>query len=195
MFIDYVSILLINMAAGFILLAWFLFRGLDGDSHKSWVPAFAMTGLVALASGFHMIQNWPLPGSFNSAFGEMSVFLGVLFLGAALALACGWNLFFVGVYGFFAGLASLIIGIRILDLGLTKEPLLAGIGFILSGCCGIFAAPLLHLRNNRSLRAVGAVVLVLAALIWLRTGYKAYWSHMSDFMGWAPPTLHAPNTR
>lgn len=87
MFIDYLSLMLLNMAAGLVILAGYLYRGMESKYQKKWVPGFAITGFIALTNGYHMTWTWPLPGSYNSAFGEMSILFGVLFLGAALALA------------------------------------------------------------------------------------------------------------
>jgi putative membrane protein len=191
MFIDYVTLLLTNTSAGFFLLAWYLLRGLDEEHPQRWVAAFAMVGLVALLSGFLLVQRWLLPGPFNMAYGELSVYFGVLFLGASLSLAKGWDLLFVAVYAFFAGIGSLLIGIRILELGVTNEPTISGIGFILSGLSGIFAALTLHLRDRKSLRVLGAAVLLATAILWARTGYKAYWSHFEHFSKWVPAIMEA----
>lgn len=186
MFVDYIALMLVNMAAGLFILAAYVYFGLDDPDQKRWVPAFAMPGLVALVSGLHMIFVWPLPGPFNSAFGETSVLLGVLFTGAALALAAGWNLLPTAVYAFFAGLAAIVIGVRVIGLNLTLRPDVTGMGFILSGLGGVFAAPMLFLRENRPLRIAGAVVLAMAAAIWAFTGYASLWGHMQSFAGWQP---------
>src|ERR1035437_4780022 len=180
MFIDYLPLLLINMAAGLFLLACYVYKGMDAQDQRPWGPAFGMVGIVALLNGLHMTWTWPLPGSYNVAFGEMSVLFGILFLAAAWALAQGRDLMPVAIYGFFAGGAAILIGIRIISLGLTKEPLLTGIGFVLSGMGGVFAAPILYLRTHRTLRIMGAVVLIAAAIIWAQTGYMAYWMHLSS---------------
>ena len=45
-FIDYVALLLVNMTAGFVVLAFFLLYGLSGE-RKRWATPFAMAGLVA----------------------------------------------------------------------------------------------------------------------------------------------------
>ena len=186
MFIDYISLMLINMSAGLILLAWYLYEGFDSGDQKKWVSGFAATGAIALVNGLHMTWNWPLPASYNVAFGEMSVLYGILFLCASLSLAKGWDLSSVGVYAFFAGLTAVIIGIRIVDLKLTQEPGLSGIGFILSGSSGMMIVPVLYLKNNKAIRLFVACMLVIAALIWLRTGYKAYWGHLGSLAGWKP---------
>ena len=98
----------------------------------------------------------------------------------------------MAVYGFFAGVAALAIGLRIINLGLTKQPLLSGIGFILTGLGGIFAAPTLYFKTNRTLRIVGAIILVVAALIFALTGYLAYWNHLADYSNWKPLPMRSP---
>ena len=91
-FIDYVSLLLINMVGGLFVLACFLGWGLKSSERKHWAPAFAISGLIATVAGLVMVLTSPIPKPFSMAFGEMSVLLGVLFLGAAWALANGWSL-------------------------------------------------------------------------------------------------------
>ncbi|HEY9296458.1 MAG TPA: DUF981 family protein [Phormidium sp.] len=91
-----------------------------------------------------------MPGSFNIAFGETTVLFGILFVGTSFTLAMGWDLLTLGVYGFFAGLVSLLIGFRIINLGLIPISLPAGIGFILVGLGGIFSAPTLYLKQSVS---------------------------------------------
>src|SRR3990167_4250520 len=81
MFIDYVPLMLINMASGLCLLAACLRKANNPVVEKHWASGFLMSGAVALACGFHMVFNWPLPGSYNVAFGELSVLLGILFAG------------------------------------------------------------------------------------------------------------------
>jgi len=186
MFIDYLTLLLTNMVAGFVLLAAFVVFDLGGKDPRRWAPGFAVTGFIALAFGMHLTMTWPLPGPFNSAFGEMSVLFGALFLGASLALALGWSLISLAIYAFFAGLAAIVIGVRIIDLGLTQRPWVSGIGFILSGLGGVFAAPaLVWVTRFRWLRFAAALLLLAAAAIWAVTGYASYWIHMESIR-WLP---------
>lgn len=111
-------------------------------------------------------------------------------MAAAIAIAQGWDLLTLTVYAFFAGLTSILVGARIIDLGQTQRPLIAGLGFILTGLGGVLAAPtLVYLRENKTWRTVGAVVLLLAAAIWALIGYMAYWSHLEGFSDWQPPVM------
>ncbi|PZV19424.1 MAG: hypothetical protein DCF21_07215 [Leptolyngbya sp.] len=190
MFIDYITLMLINMVAGLVLLADFVYRGLDGANLKRWIPGFGLVGAIALITGLHMTLTWPVPGSFNISFGETTVLFGGLYVAAAIAIAQGWDLFPLTVYAFFAGLTSIVVGARMIDLGQTQQPLVAGLGFILTGLGGVLAAPtLVYLRGNKNWRTLGAGVLLLAALVWAIIGYRAYWGHMEGFSDWQPPVM------
>ena len=190
MFIDYITLMLINMVAGLVLLADFVYRGLEGANPKRWIPGFGLVGGIALATGLHMIWTWPIPGSFNISFGETSVMFGGLYLATSVALAMSLDLLTITVYAFFAGVTAIVVGARIISLGQTRQPVVAGLGFMLTGLGGVFAAPtLVYLKTNRGWRTLGAIVLLLAAVIWAFIGYMAYWGHMASFSDWQPPVM------
>ena len=179
MMIDYLTLMLINMAAGLFLLGCFVWRDLDTpEDIGRWVPAFAICGLVAAIGGFAITFTWPLPKPYSSAFGEMSVLFGVLLLGLALALAKRWELLPLAIYAVFAGAAAMLLGVRIIDLGLTAKPVLSGVGFILCGICGIFSPLVIWQNDKKGLRIIGSLVLFAASAIWALTGYLGYWMHM-----------------
>ncbi|HEY5503713.1 MAG TPA: DUF981 domain-containing protein [Sedimentisphaerales bacterium] len=179
MMIDYVALMLINMAAGLFLLGCFVWRDLDSpEDAGQWVPAFAICGLVAAIGGFAITFTWPLPKPYSSTYGEMSVLFGVLLLGLALALARKWELIPLAIYAFFAGAIAAILGVRIIDLGLTTYPILSGVGFILSGICGIFSPLVVWQNDKKGLRIIGSLVLFAASAIWAWTGCMEYWAHM-----------------
>lgn len=188
--VNYLTLMLINMVAGLVLLATFVYQGLDNTSARRWIPGFGMTGAVALATGLHMVWNWPLQGSFNIAYGETTVLFGILFITTSLALALGWDLFTVTLYAFFAGAVAILTGLRIIDLGITQRPLIAGLGFILTGLGGVLATPtLLYFKTNRTWRLLAVAVLLAAALIWAFIGYYTYWGHLESYADWQPPTM------
>jgi len=187
MFIDYVSLLLINAMVGHFLLAYYVYSGLDDANQTKWAPGFLMVGVISVVFGGIMAATWPLPGAYGSAFGEMSVLLGIVFLGAGVAMAKGWDLTTVACYAFFAGVAAIVIGVRIIQLKLTGNPALSGAGFILSGIAGVFAAPTLaYMRSNRAFRTIAAIVVVIAGVVWAATVYPGYWMHMEFFAKWVP---------
>ena len=76
MFIDYLTMIMINMVAGTALLAYYLWKGIDQADQRSYGPAFGVVGLLALVLGIMMSTSWPLPGSYNIAFGEGTALFG-----------------------------------------------------------------------------------------------------------------------
>ena len=189
MFINFVALMLVNLVASMLVLAHFVYYGLDAPSRRPWVPAFTIVGGVALLTGLRMVFTFPLPGAHNAAFGEPYVLLGAAFLGAALSMAYDWDLLPVALYASVAGLAGIIVGIGIINLGMTREPAISGLGFILAGLAGLLSTPAYLWRHNRTLRLAGTAVLLLAAAIWAVTAYGAVWSHLESLANWVPATL------
>ncbi len=188
MFIDYLTLMLTNLVVALVLFALFIGRCIDKNP-KLVIPGFLLTGFIALITGFRMIFTWPLPGPYNFPYGEMTIFYGGFFFMAGLALVFGWDLITIGIYAFFAGIAAVVIGVRILDLKLTSEPLLAAAGFVLTGLSSILTLPALFFKKARLLRLILAALLLVCAVIWAFTGYAAYWQHFDAFAKWAPATM------
>jgi uncharacterized membrane protein len=67
-----------------------------------------------------------------------------------------------------------------------SAPLLAALGYWATGLGGILTVPAIAFRSQRTWAVVAAVVLGIAAIIWLVTGYEALWAHLLDFIKWAP---------
>jgi putative membrane protein len=186
MFIVFITLLLVNMAAGLVILAIFFLKGLGSPGEKSWAPGLAMVGAVACAAGFYMAVTWPITkaGDVNLAwanptYGEMSVLLGVLFLGAALAVAKEWSLLPVAIYGLLAGVVAMVLGVRIVMLGLSSSPPLTGAGFILTGLGGPLALAIVLAPGRTLLRRLATACLLAAAGLWLLVAVLAYWMHLA----------------
>jgi len=189
--IDWASLLLVNMLAGYVLLAAYLFRGIDEADQRRWSPAFGIVGAIAAIFGAAMTITWPLPGPYSLMYGEMSVLFGFIFLAAAFAFGLRWDLKIIASYAIFAGLAAIILGVRIISLKLTTYPLLSGVGFILSGSAGVFAAPTLaFFSHNKPFRILAALILLATAAIWALSAYGAYWMHPQMLQHYMPPTMH-----
>jgi putative membrane protein len=190
MFIDYLTLMLINISAGLFIMALFVFRYFDSE-RKRTAPGFLITGFVSLLTGFHEIFTWPIPGSYNIPFGELATLFGVIFFGLGLALLLDWDLLTLGIYATFAGAASIVLGARIYDLRMTSEPLVASAGFILTGLMALLSLPVYFLRKHLLVRILASLGLLGAAAIWATIGYLAYWQHLQAFSKWVP-ALMAP---
>lgn len=181
---------MINMVAGTFLLAHYLWKGMDETDQRPYAAAFFGVGLVALVTGLHLSFTWPIPGSYNIGYGDTTTLFGVVFLITSIALWQGWDLGPVAIYAFFAGIDAIIVGIRILSLQLTKEPLLSAVGFILAGLGGLGAAPFfMWFKNNKAVRMAGVLLLVATGLLWAFTFYGSLWGHMESFGKWVPDAM------
>jgi len=187
--IDFVGLLLLNMTGALFTIASFLVFGLKEEKPTRWAAPFLISGAIALACGLRMAWTWPLPGPYNIAYGEMSVLFGGLLLGAGICLAAGWNLLPMTVYAFFAGVAAVIMGVEFFLLGLSKQPLIAGAGFVVSGLGGVFAALPIAYPKQWMFRYAGAAVVVAAGLIWATTAYMEIPAHLTGFAKYLPPGM------
>ena len=193
MFIDYLTLVMINMIAGTALLAYYLWKGLDESDQRPYAAAFSVIGGLALVLGLHLSFNWPLPGAYNIAFGETTTLFGAVFLGTGLALGFGWSLIPVAIYAFFAGVDAIVVGGKIMVAGLTKEPTMSAIGFILAGLGGVFAAPFfIWFRQNKAMRMLGVLLLVATFLLWAMTFYFSLWAHLDTFAKYVPASMMVP---
>ncbi len=183
--------MLLNLVAGLGILALYVYLHPGAESQPKWAPVFAMVGATATVTGLPMVVGWPLPGSYNIAFGDPALLLGIAFLGAAWSLAKGQGLLMPSLWAVFGAAVSVTIGLRLMSLHMTKEPTMAGIAYILTGLGGALLALQQHLHDNRALRILVVVLLVAAAVLWAVTTYPAYWSHLQSFSKWAPATMAA----
>jgi putative membrane protein len=186
MFVDDVAMMLINLVIALVAVAVYALMK-PADAARRMAPAFLATGFGLTAVGLHMMFVWPLPSSYNIAFGSPAVLFGVLLFLAGLGGLLSWDFLSLGIYAVFSGLAAIVVGIRIGVLGMTNSPAMATAGFVLTGVGGLLALPLYFFRGNRGLRILIVVIVLLAALVWAVIGYGAFWQHLADFAKWAPP--------
>ena len=190
MFIDILTVVMINVVAGLFILAWFLWKGLDAEDRKPWAAPFFGVGLITFITGLYISLTWPLPGAYNIAYGDSSVLFGLTYLVAGLALWKGWDLFPTSLVGFFSGIPPFIYGLRIINLGLTKSPTISGLGFILAGVVGILSAPfMLWFKKNKFVRWVAILVIIAATAIWFIEYTGAAWGHIEAFAKYVPATM------
>ncbi len=185
MFIDFLTTVMINLVAGSVLLAYYLWKGIDEKDQRPYAAAFFIVGLVGLVTGLKLAFTWPLPGSFNVGYGDAATLFGAVFLAASISLWQGWDLLPVSIYAFFAGIDAIIVGISLYANKLGQEPVVAAVGFILAGLGGLGAFPFfMWFKDNKVVRWIAIIVLLAAAAIWAVTFYSALWAHMTAFAKW-----------
>ena len=182
MFIDFITLIMINLIAGTVLLAHYMWKGLDEGDQRPYAAAFFAIGLLGVITGLQLAFTWPLPGSYNVAFGDTTTLFGFVFLATSLALWQGWSLIPVSIFAFFAGAEAILVGYVIYAQGLTKEPLLSALGFVLAGSGGFGAFPFFtRFRNNKIVRWIAIIILLVTAALWIVTFYGSVIGHMAEF--------------
>ncbi len=188
MFIDYITLMLLNMAAGLLILALYVLIGLPRPDQRFWAAGLGIAGVVALATGLHMTLTWPIPKLeqanltwANIAYGETTTMLGALFLGAALCIGLRRRLEAVAIYGVVASAVAFIIGAAALQLGLSNAPAMTATGYFVTGAAGMLILPTVLLRRSVAMRIVTAAVLLAAAGLWGFVGLGGYWMHLQKF--------------
>jgi putative membrane protein len=184
--IDYLAVMLVSVGAGLALLALYLFVNPAPENRPTWGFGFGATALILAATSIPMVVTWPLPGSYNIAYGEPALMFGALFTVAGLALVFRLDLLGPAIWGFFAGIAATIVGVNIIGLHMSSEPTVAGLGFILAGVGGILTLPAVIFKNQKWVVWLAALVLAVAAILWLYTGFLSYPGHMADFAKYVP---------
>jgi putative membrane protein len=191
MFIDFLTLMLINMSGALLILAWY--RGNYEVTHheKGWSVAFLLPGVIAFLTGLRITFTWPLPGVYNVAFGELSVLLGGLFIAAGILIAFGKSLLPLGIYAFLSGLAAIANGYGILTLKLTQAPLVTAFAFIATGLGGVLLFPTFRWTENRAIKWLFVLILAGVGLLWAYSGCLGYLGHLKMFGDWKPATMSA----
>ena len=185
MFVDYLTVMIVNLVAGLALLAIHVVFFLDQDQ-KRLALGFLATGFISTVTGLHLTLTCPLPGANNIPIGELSLLFGVLFLVAGFALIFEWDLLGVAIVAAFAGFAAIIVGLRYFDLGMSRHPVMSGLGFIAAGLGAMLTVPAYFLKQSLLVRWIVALILVAAAVLWAISGYGGYWAHLESFAQYSP---------
>ncbi len=127
------------------ILAFFGMRRQDAASVSSTIKGTAapLGALGAVATFFGLWQEivWPLPGSYNIFFGDVYLLFGVTMVLAAVSVAYGLKLQYVGLFALVAGGTTIAYGWNGYVLGMTKDPLETFLLYGAFGLAGILAMP------------------------------------------------------
>jgi len=121
MFTVNLTFIVIDMLAGTVFLVYYVLKGMDENDQRPYIVTFGVLGLLGVIMGVQLTFTESLPTSFNVVYGEVSGLFGIVFLGTSLAISQGWDLLLVAIYVFFAGVDAMIVGLRLLSLGLARN--------------------------------------------------------------------------
>ncbi len=186
-FINFLASMLLAAGASIFFIALYFIRlAKKQDVQSLVVPGFVL-GAFDFLSGFMMSTQWPLPGSYNILFGDPMLFLGLVMLAGTYMIYKKMDMKPLSIFGFLLGIYILIEAVAIVTMGLESgwTHLLPALGmYTFSGLAGIFS-PLLYTKNKNAYYFL-AILLVIAAIATLFTGYSAIYEHLSSYTS-SPP--------
>jgi putative membrane protein len=197
LFVDPLDLWLMLLGTSLLVVAyWIYLNYISGrpEDYKRSVNRnlaffFLLLGLYAFITGLWATFTWPLPGPYNLVLMDPWALFGIAMLLLGVALLFGFNS--VGVsYGLAAlGFPILVYGIAIYIKGLTRQPLLAALLFVLIGLAALGSPLLAYYGGNgrgRFIAYIAIAMLVIAALISLFIGVGATFDHIGGWAKWTP---------
>jgi putative membrane protein len=184
--IDYLAVMLVTVGIGLALLAFYLYFAPDESKRQTWGGGFLTVGLVLFFLALNIDLHWILPSSYNIAFGEPALLFAAIYGVTGILLLLKQDILGPSIVGFFAGIVPIVVGLRMMNMGMTSEPGLSGTGYILAGLGGMLNLPAIGYKNQRAVAILAAIVLIVGAVIFAYMGYGAFWSHLAAFAKYAP---------
>ncbi len=178
--INFLTLVMLDVVAGFVLLTYFLAIGLDTERGKGLAPAFGGVGLLNLVLGLGITMTWPLPGSYNIVFGEAAAMFGIVFLAAGLAIARDWDLYPVTLVAAIFGVYLLIASWGIFSLNMTRTPLMTTVLYALVGLAALLAPLGWKKREDSVILKAGMALTIITALLWFVTFARTLLGHLQS---------------
>ena len=192
LFIDSLAVMLIGLAMGTFLGAFYFFfraRGNEQQIHNLVFPAMAI-GFFDFVSGYEMSFTWPLPSGYNMLFGDPLLLFGLLLIVSAVMIYKNASLGLVPLLFVLLGIYVLVGAYSIVQQNLeTGENLITAMGLYLFDGIGAILAPVLYVRpegNGRWLYYLEWVILGIGTIFALVIGYIALNGHLIDFAKYYP---------
>lgn len=179
-FIDYLTIMLIDLAGGLINLTWFLWKLNKPKEYSKFVSGFLLVGILGLLTSLPMVLTWPLPGSYNIAFGEPMLLFSLIFLLLAISIIKQWPWDGIVVFAVLGSIMAIVIGIAIYSFNLTNTPFFAMMGYLMTAFGALISSYLVYRPKNKPLLILATILFVLSTILWLYIGYYAYYMHLSS---------------
>jgi len=150
-FVDFLLLFMVVLVVAAVILgyvgivAYFAMRrnnvqGVRDALRGAAVPVGALGGVTTILSLWSEVV-WPLPGSYNILFFDITLLFGATLLILAVSMAYSLKLQYAGLFALVAGGFSIAYGYQGWQLGMTKEPFETFLLYSAFGAAGIFAFP------------------------------------------------------
>jgi len=189
-FVDPLAVMLIGLAMGTLLGAFYFFFSARGDKEqiKSLiVPAFGI-GAFDLVSGFYMSFAWPMTGfgaAYNMLFGDPLLMFGLILIMSAFMIYKDMHLGLMPLLILLTGIYVLVGAYSIVQLKMeTGQNLITSMGLYIFDGIGAVLAPILYIKpttgTGKTLYYVEWIILGIGTIFALVIGYMALNGHLAS---------------
>jgi putative membrane protein len=197
LFVDPLDLWLMLLGTSLLVVAyWIYLNYISGrpEDYKRSVNRnlaffFILVGLYAFITGIWATITWPFPGPYNIVLANPWPIFGIALLLLGVSQLFGFNPVAIS-YGLAAlGFPILVYGIAIYSKGLTREPLLSALMYVLIALATLGGPILAYYGGNgrgRIIAYIAIAMLVIAALISIYTGANATFGHIDGWKPWTP---------
>ncbi|MEM3829794.1 MAG: DUF981 family protein [Conexivisphaerales archaeon] len=129
----------------------------------------AIIGILMVAFSLFGEFVWPLPGAYNILFFDLYLLAGIVILSYSFAVFSNRSVQISGFIAMLSGLITILYGLSGYSIGLTKEPSILLLLYLVYGITGIIGYPVTFyldsMRENN--RKISTVVKFVFALFWV----------------------------
>ncbi len=151
------------------------------SSTRGFAIALGVPGFYLFIMGLSISFIWPFDfagGVYNVLFGGSAAIGGLVALAVSIALFLNADLRPITYFAAIVGLYLLVASNAILTYGLTREPAMSAIWYVLSAIPTFLSVPAFH-TDNKKLRILFAIFAFLFAVAWLFEGVNVTIGHLA----------------
>ncbi|MEM0156051.1 MAG: DUF981 domain-containing protein [Thermoplasmataceae archaeon] len=189
-FVDPLAVMLIGLAMGTLLGAFYFFFSARGDKEqiKSLVIPAIGVGLFNIVSGFYMSFSWVMTGfatKYNMEFGDPLLLFGIVLLVSAVMIYKDMHLGLMPLLIMLVGIYVLVGAYNILDYSMESgNDLITSMGLYIFDGIGALLAPVLYIKPTTStgkiLYYIEWIILGIGTVFALIIGYGAFNQHVGS---------------
>jgi uncharacterized membrane protein len=153
-----------------------------GDIRIGLAITLGATGFYLFITGLSISVRWPFAtiagGVYNVLFGGSASLAGLLLLAASVSLFLNKGLKVVSYFAVIVGLYLVVDAASIFHYGLTTNPALSTVYFLVPAVAAFLSIPAFH-TDNKWLRWLFTIAAFLFALLWLYNAANTTWGHLA----------------
>lgn len=182
---------LMLVGTGALLFAYYLFHHfrekIDPQKEKTYGAIFIILGGIAMAFGFNLFVNTPIPDHYIEVYGVGYFVFATLTLVGGLVMLNNWDYRPASVFGALGGVLLVASSYNVLINELSRDPLKTAAIISLSGLGALLTYPLTHIQDVQKRK----VWLIITIIVFALAGALAFYGGITAQLGHVERALAA----